>query len=547
MQQKLELLQEAKPHKLRDYQETVVYEWDKSIEDKIRKTLLVASTGSGKTQMASEIVHKAVEVFGWRVMFVVHRDVLVSQSWSTFKRHGLHCGFIKAGWEQDLDAPVQIASTQTLLRRSQWQDLDIDLFIWDEAHITSFSSSSDKIRELFPDAHHLGLTATPWRLSKKQGMGDRFDHLISAPMMSDLIKQGYLCRPVYYGLPEIDLSGVATVGGDYNEGQLALKCDRSEIINEIVDEWFRLTRDRRTIAFAVSIEHSDHIARTFNERGVKAVSITASTPIPVRKEYYAQLASGEIKVVSSVGVLSEGFDCPAVDCILMCRPTKSKAFHFQSIGRGLRIALGKINCIILDQSGNIRRHGFVESLTKRGIQLKKGKDKGPGEAYMKECGSRGTDIHGNDGCECLLYAFKMVCPECGYVFPAKEAIAHIGQLKLLMCDERLEQYEKYQEDLRDYFKRGEALIKVDEEYFAEHREWPDTDWSFAALFGDTPSLGDALKLKRYCDRLGNDEPMLNEFGWDWEERLTRIKAKAERSRNTPTKETRNPRSLYAVR
>jgi len=310
-----------KPFALRDYQQTVIDEYNESIANKIKRSLLVASTGAGKTQIASEIVHQSVEQRKWRVMFIVHRDVLISQSWTTFKRHGLSCGFIKAGWEQDLEAPVQIGSTQTLLRRSHHlTKLNIDLFIWDEAHITSFSSCHERITELYPEAYHLGLTATPWRLSKKEGMGDKFDHLISAPMMSELIKQGHLCRPVYYGLPEVDLTGVSTDKGDYNEGELALKCDRSELINEIVDEWFRLAHNRRTIAFAVSIDHSQHIANVFTQRGVKAVSITASTPIQLRREYYAQLAEGKIKVISSVGVLSEGFDCPSVDCILMCRP-----------------------------------------------------------------------------------------------------------------------------------------------------------------------------------------------------------------------------------
>jgi superfamily II DNA or RNA helicase len=509
-----------KPYILREYQQTVVDEYNESINKNIKRSLLVASTGSGKTQIASEIVHQSVEQRKWRVMFIVHRDVLISQSWTTFKRHGLYCGFIKAGWEQDLEAPVQIASTQTLLRRSHHlKKLGIDLFVWDEAHITSFSRCSDRINELFPNAYHIGLTATPWRLSKKEGMGDKFDHLIAAPMMSELIKQGHLCRPVYYGLPEVDLTGVATVQGDYNDSQLALKCDRTELINEVVDEWFRLARDRRTIAFAVSVDHSQHIANVFNERGVNAVSITANTSIHARREYYAQLASGKIKVISSVGVLSEGFDCPSVDCILMCRPTKSKAFHFQSIGRGLRTAPNKVNCIVLDQSGNIRRHGFVESLTKRGIQLKKGKDDGPGEALMKECGYKGTDSEGNDGCGCLVYNFQMTCPECGYLFPPREAIKHIGQLKLLLPDHQLKRYEEYQSDLKDYFGRGLLLSDVDNAFFERYGEYPESDWSYGALFGDSPSLGDALRLKAYCDRTSDHTPMLNEFGWDWEDRL----------------------------
>ncbi|MGL5059195.1 MAG: DEAD/DEAH box helicase, partial [Microcoleus sp.] len=425
--------------------------------------------------------------------------------------------------EENLEAPVQIASTQTLLRRKNWKDLNIDLFVYDEAHITSFSGSADLIREQFPEAYWLGLTATPWRLKKKEGMGDKFQKMIAAPLIRELISMEFLCKPIYYGIPEVDLTGVGTVDGDYNEADLALKCDRTELINEAVNEWHRLAPGRKTIAFAVNVKHAEHIAAAFCDRGVPFVCVTADTPIHARKRHYRDLEDGVIAGIVSVGCLTEGFDIRSIDCILLCRPTKSKAIYFQSIGRGLRIFPGKKNCIIIDQSGNVRRHGFVESLTKGGIQLKIGKDKGPGEALMKVCGYKGEDVNLNKGCEIFLYNFVMKCPQCGYLFPPKESVSHLGQLKLLMPDNELEKYQFYQNLRKQTFKAKLPMDSAITKYHGKYNKYPDEDWSFAAIFGTEPSLKNALDLKKYCDELDCNILMEEEFGYDWRDRLDALR------------------------
>ena len=520
MQAELLLETDQPIFELRPYQAQVIQEWVKLIEV-TKKTLLVAPTGSGKTLIASEIIRHAIAEYDWRIMFVVHRDVLVGQTWNAIKAMGLDCGFIKAGWQENIEAPVQIASTQTLLRRSQWKDSEFDLIVFDECHITAFSTSADTIKGLYPSAFWLGLTATPWRLSKKEGLGDKFDRLICTPLMRELISMGFLCKPIYYGIPEVDLSDVKTVQGDYSESDLALKCDRSELINEAISEWYRLAPGRKTIAFAVNVQHAQHIAQGFCDRGIPFACVTADTPIQVRKRHYKDLEDGIITGIASVGCLTEGFDIKPIDCILLCRPTKSKAIYFQSIGRGLRIAPGKRNCIIIDQSGNVRRHGFVESLTKRGISLKKGGE-GGGDAPMKICGFKGPDANGNAGCECFVLSFQMVCPECGYLFPPREAVQHLGHLKLLMPDDELKKYEFYQSSRKDAFHKKASLELVNKLYFATYSELPEKEWTYGAIFGSEPSLSNAIALNKYCQELNCFDAMEEEFGWDWRDRMEKL-------------------------
>ncbi len=543
MQSELILVPEVLPLSLRPYQEQVVNEWEESVETH-KRTVIVASTGAGKTIISAEIIRRAIAKNDWRIMFVVHRDVLIGQTHGAIKRMGLECGFIKAGWQEDIEAPVQIASVQTLLRRSQWKKSNFDLLIFDECHCTSWSTAASTVQALHPAAFILGLTATPWRLSKKEGFGDKFDHLICAPLMRQLIEDGFLSPPIYYGLPEIDLSDVKTAQGDYVESELALKCDRDELIEEAISEWRRLANNRKTICFAVNVRHAQHIAAKFCDRGIPFACVTGETPIHIRKRYYSDLAEGLLAGISSVGCLTEGFDVSAIDCVLLCRPTKSKAPHFQMIGRGLRIHPGKKNCIVIDQSGNIRRHGFVESLTKRGISLKKGSTGGDGEAMMKDCGSKGPDKNGIIGCGAMMYLFQMKCPHCGYLFPARESIAHIGKLKLLLPDEQIEQIEWYHNTLKAMLKFDKPIDWAFKLFVDRYKKEPYEEWALGAIFGEEPTLANAIALKAYCDRQSSSLPIAAEFGWDWESRLQQAQAIAVGRTNHRQPDPKLPRSLY---
>jgi hypothetical protein len=168
-------------------------------------------------------------------MFLVHLDVLVGQTYEKMKSFGLHCGFIKAGWEENREAPIQIASIQTMAKRRWWKQWPADVVFYDEGHITLFSQVGKSVLKTFPNAVHLVMTATPERLGKEQ-LGDYMDTLVASPVPSDLQHMGYLAPMKYYSMPPdgvANLKDVKTVGGDYDEAGLKNACDRPELIEKL--------------------------------------------------------------------------------------------------------------------------------------------------------------------------------------------------------------------------------------------------------------------------------------------------------------------------
>ena len=193
--------------------------------------------------------------------------------------------------------------------------------------------------QIYPNAIFIGLTATPYRLKKSEGMGDIFETLVSAPMPHKLIDSGYLSKPSYYGLHQPDLQRVKTVAGDYDEHQLAIARDKPELIAQLVEEWRKLAYGRRTIVFAVNVQHSQNICTAFNNCGIPAAHVDGKTSIKQRTEIYKQLAAKDIYVLCSCMTLTEGFDVPSVNAVILARPTQSIALYHQMVGRGLRLPL----------------------------------------------------------------------------------------------------------------------------------------------------------------------------------------------------------------
>jgi DNA repair protein RadD len=157
-----------------------------------------------------------------------------------------------------------------------------------------------------------------------------------------------------------DLKGVETRIGDYVETQLAERMDRANLVGDIVTHWHRYGEGRKTVCFAVNVQHSLHICDEFKKSGVRAAHVDGSMPKPERDAVLARLASGELELVSNCQVLCEGFDLPAIACCILARPTRKMGLYRQMVGRTLRPAPGKVNAIVLDHSGAVFRHGFVE-------------------------------------------------------------------------------------------------------------------------------------------------------------------------------------------
>ena len=370
---------------LRDYQIAFINEVYQAIRGDHRSIACIAPTGAGKTVIMAQIAEHVVSR-GKRVLILVHLDVLVGQTYEKMKSFGLHhsTGFIKAGWTEDRDAPVQIGSVQTLGRRRWWETTCFDVVIYDEAHTTQFTQVGTRIRyQTHADAIHLAFTATPYRLGKRTPqMGDRCSTLVAAPTPAKLQELGQLATMRYFGLPagdQADLTGVKLVGGDYSEADLKNRCDTPKLVNRIVQEWHRLTPGKRTIAFCVGVDHAHHVAQAFQDAGVSSGVVTGDTPIDERTRLYRALRDGDLTVLTSCNVISIGFDEPSVEVGLLLRPTTSLALHHQQIGRVMRTAPGKACGIILDQAGNILRLGTPEDIESYELQTANKTDKPPTE------------------------------------------------------------------------------------------------------------------------------------------------------------------------
>ncbi len=494
---------------LRPYQKEVLRGVYGKIRAQRKRILLFAPTGAGKTIIASKIVNDAVSR-GRKLLFIVHREILIGQTFAKFQKFGLDCGFIKAGYQENRDALVQIASVQTLPRREWWREYKADVIILDEAHLTAFSSVvGEMMSKIWRESIYIGLTATPFRLSKTEGMGDVFTDLVCAPMPHQLIESGFLVKPSYYSLQQADLDNVKTQNGEFDSKGLSVACDRPELIEATVKDWLRLAYGRRTIAFTVNVAHAKNLASSFEKQGIPSAYVAGSTPIKKRQKIYQQLANGEILVLSSCGALSEGFDVPAVNAVLLCRPTKSKALYCQQLGRGLRLSpeTDKQDCIVLDQAGNVLRHGFVEDLKE--VSLTPGKEKsGEEEAPMKVC------PQDDGGCGAILYAFPMTCPQCGYKFERK-ILRNFLKLTRVMNESDWSKLEIYRSKLREAYQKKYAptwAAMVFKENFGFYPPW---DWAKGAVFGEEPTDNDRrsyqLHLMAVANRQSQDEKWIERY------------------------------------
>ncbi|WP_036486839.1 DEAD/DEAH box helicase [Myxosarcina sp. GI1] len=499
-------MSEKIPYTLRNYQKKAVSDTYNLIRQSVKRILLVSATGSGKTLIATKVIFDAVSR-NKRVLFVVHRDILIAQTYNKFAAVGLNCGFFKAGWEENIDANVQIASVQTLPNRQKWKECKFDLIIFDECHLVAFSSICQQIMQIFfPDAIYLGLTATPWRLSKKESLGDIYSALVCTPMPKELIQSNFLVKPSYYGLDfDVSLDEMEVTNGDYNVPQLNTVCDRPELIQQLCHSWFDLGYKRRSVAFAVGVKHAENIAKAFLERGIEAAVVTGKTPISERNQLYKQLGSGKLLVLASCGALSEGFDVPEVSCVMLARPTKSKALYFQQLGRGLRLAPAKHDCLVLDQSQNVIEHGFIEDLEEIELSLsEEEKNKIQGKAPLKICPTL------DGGCGVYIYATCLRCPHCGYNFDLKKLVSVLGTNRLAIATDK-EKLVLYRELLRHAYSNGYAPTWAAVKFKEKYNFFPPFDWGRGAVFNHQKT--DSL-FELYQDYLGNAAKRLNK-DLDW--------------------------------
>ncbi len=385
----------------RPYQTAAIERLRALIRSGKRRVLLVCPTGSGKTLTAAIMILSAIAL-GKRVLFVAHRLELIDQTCATLARLGLiSIGVIRASDKRRAPAaPVQVASIQTLARRTQF---DFDLVFVDEAHRSSAATYTRHVFERHKGAVIIGLTATPIRADGRP-LNAHFDEIVLGATYSELIAAGFLAAPTVYSTPILpDLASVRTSGGDYNQEDLEAAMNKGALIGDLVAQWSKHPR-QRTVAFAVSVAHSLAIVEQFRAAGVRAEHLDGTTPEEERRAILARLEAGTTELVSNVGVLTEGWDCPPVKTLVIARPTKSLGLYMQMAGRILRPWEG-VTPLILDHGSNVDRHGLPHEDREWSLD---GKPKKGGAAPLKVC----------KACFGYVAAGARVCPLCGEVFPA---------------------------------------------------------------------------------------------------------------------------------
>ena len=425
---------------LRPYQKPITEKvFDYMRKHKGKHPLIALPTGSGKTIVMADIIKTAIE--NWpdtKVLVLSHVKEILKQDYDSIRKHtGLRIGLNSAGFKRREAKQVTVAGIQSVFRRA-YEFKDYNLVIIDECHLIPYEDSS-MYRTFFADLknpRYLGLTATPFRLgtgvlykSNDQDEEERekriFDDLIldltSGDDFNKLIEDGYLCELTSQAAENtLDTDGVGIRRGDFDEREMSEKFDKDSITDIAVKELILRGRGRKKwLIFAIDISHAEHIAERINACGIPAMVVHSKMEFD--RDYVIKcFRQGKFRAIVNVNVLTTGFDDPEIDLIGLLRPTQSPVIHVQTIGRGLRIAPGKQDCLVLDFAGNTERLGPINAITLDNVNSSK-RDKGEGEAPVKKCegfikteNDEGTVVH--IPCNTLCPISQKFCPTCGNEF-----------------------------------------------------------------------------------------------------------------------------------
>ena len=389
--------------KLYPDQQAVVDAVREQMRQGVRRVMLVAPTGAGKTQMASYMLSGASRK-GGRVFFVVHRKELIEQTSEALKQWGCRHGFIAAGMAATDDA-VQVCSVDTLRARLDRVEPPTG-FIIDEAH-RSGAVTYKRLFEAWPDAWVVGLTGTPRRTDGKPL--DMYQTMVEGKTARQLMDAGRLASYRLFAPPiDLDMSDVRiNRNGEYDRNQLNAKMDGTTIYGNAVQEYLKNGGGEQAAVMCIDIEHAESTADLFRAAGISAACIHGKLPAMVRDSMVEAYRAGHIRVITSVNLILEGFDLASLVVIIWLRPTASLIVWKQGNGRTFR----GDKSIILDMVGNVQRHGLPDDDIEWSLEGRK-KGKGKAEALPPEITVCPTHY--------MVATRQKPCELCGWMPPARE-------------------------------------------------------------------------------------------------------------------------------
>ena len=421
----------------RDYQVQAVESIFKYFSNNTGNPLLCLPTGTGKSVIIALLLKKIFEAFpNQKVLMITHVKELIQQNYEK----------LKAVWN---DAPVGIYSAGLKKRESQQKRIfcgiqsvakkaelfgNVDLIIIDEAHLVSHNANSQyrnfiaKLKESNSYLKVIGLTATPFR--------SNFGLLTDAGIFTDiafditqkdefvkLINKGYLSALVPFATNhKIDVSNVKITNGEFNQKELAKAVNVGNITEKILDDAIELAKNRnKWLIFAAGIEHGKDICKILNEKGILTTCVFGDLSNSERDKNIQDFKAGKYKAIVNYGVLTTGFDCPEIDCIIMIRPTLSPVLWVQMLGRGTRPSANKENCLVLDYAGNTERLGAINDPKIPNKSKTKNKKQKQGEATLKTCPM----------CNAANIANNAYCWKCNYFFKGEKLNSVSSDLALI--------------------------------------------------------------------------------------------------------------------
>ena len=371
-------------------------------------------TGGGKTPLMAWANKKYWTQYpGLRILVLAHVKELLTQGVDKMRsiEPQIPIGVYSASLRQKSHQyALTYANIQSIFRKAR-EAVPWDIIHVDEAHRIPLQSDGmyrrflADIKDINPNAVIIGWTATPFRMGGQPicTPTNFLNRICYSIGVDELIEQGYLSRITSRSLYEVDRKDLHLRNGEFITEELENLVDTiiPDTIRQIIDR----TKDRNSVLiFCISVEHAEKVRAEMLKQGVDAPLITGETMQMIRDATIARFTAREVKYLLNVNVLSEGFDAPGIDCVVMLRPTNSMGLYYQQVGRGFRLFPGKENCLVLDFAGNIITHGPVDLIA---AVNKRKKQDSTSAGVFKKCPECKTVVAG--GCH--------VCPECGYEFP----------------------------------------------------------------------------------------------------------------------------------